>query len=151
NFPLSGIEHTKIWRRSAGMSDEQGRFTFGVIGAGMGAKPHALALQSLSADIGVLGVYRRDPVLRAEFCQTYGFPEADSYEALLADPRLDAVLLVTPPNAREAVVAAAGRAGKPVLMEKPIERSLAAAEHIVALADAAGITLGVMFQNRFRR
>ncbi|MGV8950748.1 MAG: Gfo/Idh/MocA family protein, partial [Cypionkella sp.] len=132
------------------MSDEQGRFIFGVIGAGMGAKPHALALQSLGADIAVRGVYRRDPVRRAEFCQTYGFPEATSYEALLADPQLDAVLVVTPPNAREAIVAAAAKAGKHVLLEKPVERTLAAAERIVGLADAAGITLGVVFQHRFR-
>lgn len=133
------------------MSDEQGRFGIGVIGAGMGAKPHALALQSLAKDIAVLGVYRRDAAQRAAFCSTYGFPEAESYEALLADPRLDAVLVLTPPNAREAIVAAAAKAGKPVLLEKPVERTLAAAERIVALCDAAGVTLGVIFQHRFRR
>ena len=133
------------------MSDAAGRFGIGVVGAGMGAKPHALALQSLANDIAVLGVYRRDPAQRAEFCKTYGFPEADSYEALLADPRLDAVLVVTPPNAREAIVAAAARAGKHVLLEKPVERTLAAAERIVGLADDAGIKLGVVFQHRFRR
>lgn len=133
------------------MSDGQGRFGIGVIGAGMGAKPHALALQSLAKDIAVLGVYRRDAAQRAAFCSTYGFPEAESYEALLADPRLDAVLVLTPPNAREAIVAAAAKAGKPVLLEKPVERTLAAAERIVALCDAAGVTLGVIFQHRFRR
>lgn len=133
------------------MSDEQGRFGIGVIGAGMGAKPHALALQSLAKDIAVLGVYRRDAAQRAAFCSTYGFPEAESYEALLADPRLDAVLVLTPPNARESIVAAAAKAGKPVLLEKPVERTLAAAERIVALCDAADVTLGVIFQHRFRR
>lgn len=133
------------------MSDAQGRFGIGVIGAGMGAKPHALALQSLAKDIAVLGVYRRDAAQRAAFCSTYGFPEAESYEALLADPRLDAVLVLTPPNAREAIVAAAAKAGKPVLLEKPVERTLAAAERIVALCDAADVTLGVIFQHRFRR
>ncbi|MFN4209442.1 MAG: Gfo/Idh/MocA family protein [Devosia sp.] len=133
------------------MSDEQGRFGIGVIGAGMGAKPHALALQSLARDIAVLGVYRRDAAQRAAFCSTYGFPEAESYEALLADPRLDAVLVLTPPNARESIVAAAAKAGKPVLLEKPVERTLEAAERIVALCDAADVTLGVIFQHRFRR
>lgn len=133
------------------MSDAQGRFGIGVIGAGMGAKPHALALQSLAKDIAVLGVYRRDAAQRAAFCSTYGFPEAESYEALLADPRLDAVLVLTPPNARESIVAAAAKAGKPVLLEKPVERTLEAAERIVALCDAADVTLGVIFQHRFRR
>ncbi|MET3927009.1 Gfo/Idh/MocA family oxidoreductase [Devosia sp. 2618] len=133
------------------MSDEQGRFCIGVVGAGMGAKPHALALQSLAKDIAVIGVYRRDPAQRAQFCATYGFPEAESYEALLADPRLDAVLVLTTPNARAAIVAAAAKAGKPVLMEKPVERTLAAAERIVGICDDAGVPLGVIFQHRFRR
>lgn len=133
------------------MSDAAGRFAIGVVGAGMGAKPHALALQSLRKDIAVIGVYRRDRVQRAQFCQTYDFPEAQSLEGLLADPRLDALLVLTPPNARKEIVAAAAKAGKPVLLEKPIERTLAAAEQIVATADAARITLGVIFQHRFRR
>ncbi|MGV8831668.1 MAG: Gfo/Idh/MocA family protein [Devosia sp.] len=133
------------------MSDEQGRFAIGVIGAGMGAKPHALALQSLADTINVLGVYRRNRAELDSFCATYGFPAADSYEALLADPQLDAILVLTPPNAREEIVAAAARAGKHVLLEKPVERSVAAAERIVALCDAADVTLGVIFQHRFRR
>ena len=133
------------------MSDERGRFGIGVIGAGMGAKPHALALQALADEVAVLGVWRRDQAQLRSFCDTYGFPPAESQEALLADPRLDALLVVTPPNAREAIVEAAARAGKPVLMEKPVERTLAAAERIVATADAAGIKLGIVFQHRFRR
>jgi len=133
------------------MSDEQGRFAIGVIGAGMGAKPHALALQSLSDTINVLGVYRRNRAELDNFCSTYGFPAAESYEALLADPRLDAVLVLTTPNAREEIVAAATAAGKHVLLEKPVERSVAAAERIVAMCDAADVKLGVIFQHRFRR
>lgn len=133
------------------MGDERGRFGLGVIGAGMGAKPHALALQSLADSIAVLGVYRRNRAELDQFCATYGFPAADSYEALLADPRVDAILVLTTPNAREDIVAAAAKAGKHVLMEKPVERTLAAAERIVASCDAAGVRLGVIFQHRFRR
>src|SRR5690606_21682585 len=133
------------------MADEQGRFGIGVVGAGMGAKPHALALQALEDKVNVLGVYRRDAARRAEFCATYGFAEADDYDTLLADPRLDAVLVLTTPNAREDIVARAAAAGKHVLMEKPVERTLAAAQRIVANCDAAGVRLGVIFQHRFRR
>lgn len=127
------------------------RFGLAIIGAGMGAKPHALALQSLSESIDVVGVYRRNRAELEQFCATYGFTPAQSYEALLADPRVDAVLVLTTPNAREAIVAAAAKAGKHVLMEKPVERTLAAAERIVATCDAAGVTLGIIFQHRFRR
>lgn len=132
------------------MADEQGRFAIGVVGAGMGAKPHALALQSLADTINVLGVYRRNRAELDAFCSTYGFAAAPSYQALLADPRLDAILVLTPPNAREEIVAAAARAGKHVLLEKPVERTVEAAERIVAICDNAHVKLGVIFQHRFR-
>jgi UDP-N-acetyl-2-amino-2-deoxyglucuronate dehydrogenase len=133
------------------MGDGQKRFGLGVVGAGMGAKPHALALQALAGSIDVRGVYRRNQAELASFCQTYGFPAAESYEALLADPKVEAILILTTPNAREELVAAAARAGKHVLMEKPVERTLAAAERIVSTCDAVGVKLGIIFQHRFRR
>ncbi|WEK03822.1 MAG: Gfo/Idh/MocA family oxidoreductase [Candidatus Devosia phytovorans] len=134
------------------MTDAQGRFAYGVVGAGMGAKPHALALQSLARDIAVIGVYRRNAEERAKFCQTYGFPEAESIEALLADPRIDALLVLTTPNARLPIIEAAAKAGIPVLMEKPMERTLEAAEAIQACCTtSSNIPLGIIFQHRFRR
>ncbi len=129
---------------------EQKRFGLGIVGAGMGAKPHALALQALADTVAVRGVYRRDAAELATFCQAYGFPMAPSYEALLADPEIEAILVLTPPNAREEIVAAAAKAGKHVLMEKPVERTIAAAERIVATCQDAGVTLGIIFQHRFR-
>lgn len=132
------------------MAHEHKIFGLGVLGAGMAAKPHALALNALRDRIAVRGVWRRNRAELDQFCATYGFPAAQSYEALLADPAVDAILVLTPPNAREDIVAAAAKAGKHVLMEKPVERSTAAAERIVASCDAAGITLGVIFQHRFR-
>lgn len=132
------------------MANEHKRFGLGVVGAGMGAKPHALALNALRDTIDVRGVWRRNAAELEHFCAAYDFPAAESYEALLADPAVDAILVLTPPNAREDIVAAAARAGKHVLMEKPVERSTEAAERIVKLCDDAGVKLGVIFQHRFR-
>ena len=126
------------------------RLGLGVVGAGMGAKPHALALNALKDRVDVRGVWRRDAAALKEFCDTYALPAAESYEALLADPAVDAILILTPPNAREALVAAAAKAGKHVLMEKPVERSTEAAERIVETCDKAGVKLGIIFQHRFR-
>lgn len=132
------------------MADERGRLGLGIVGAGMAAKPHALALQALADDIAVLGVFRRNAAERDAFCAQYGFPPAASLEAMLADPRIDALLILTPPNAREEIVKAAASAGKHILMEKPVERTTAAAERIVATCEAARVTLGIVFQHRFR-
>ena len=132
------------------MAHEREIFGLGVIGAGMAAKPHALALNALRERIAVRGVWRRNQEELDQFCAEYEFPAAESYEALLADPEVDAILVLTPPNAREEIVAAAAAAGKHVLMEKPVERSTEAAERIVAACQAAGVTLGIIFQHRFR-
>jgi len=131
------------------MADKQ-KLRLGVIGAGMAAKPHALALNALRDRIEVRGVWRRDAAALGEFCNTYGFPAAPSLDALLADPELDAILVLTPPNARQAIVEAAAKAGKHVLMEKPVERTTSGAEAIVATCEKAGVTLGIIFQHRFR-
>ncbi|WP_338721861.1 Gfo/Idh/MocA family oxidoreductase [Devosia sp. XK-2] len=132
------------------MAHEQSKFGLGVVGAGMAAKPHALALNALKDRIDVRGVWRRNRDELDRFCAEYGFPAAQSYEALLADPAVDAILVLTPPNARQDIVAAAAKAGKHVLMEKPVERSTEAAERIVAACEDAGVTLGIIFQHRFR-
>lgn len=129
---------------------EERRFGIGVIGAGMAAKPHVLALKALGERIEVRGVYRRDAAARAAFCTEFGLPPAESFAALLEDPLVDALLILTPPNAREELVAAAARAGKHVLMEKPVERTTVAAERIVGICEAAGVRLGIIFQHRFR-
>lgn len=126
------------------------RLGLGVIGLGMAAAPHARALQDLADRIEVRGVFARDSERRALFAETYGLPPAPSVDALATDPGLDAVLLLTPPNARAALVETFAAAGKHILMEKPVERTTPAAEALVARCEAAGVSLGVVFQHRFR-
>ncbi|MDV7145209.1 Gfo/Idh/MocA family oxidoreductase [Tropicimonas sp. TH_r6] len=121
-----------------------------VIGCGMAAKPHALALQALSNMIDVRGVHARDRQRLERFATEFGFPVSEKAEALAADPGVDAVLILTPPNARAAYVELFAAAGKHVLCEKPLERTVEAAERIVQLCRDHAVTLGVVFQHRFR-
>lgn len=128
------------------------KFGIGIVGAGMAVKPHMLALQDLARRgiVDVRGVHTRDPAKRAAFVAESGFPSIDSFDAMLGDPALDAIILMTPANAREELVAAAANAGKHILMEKPVERTTEAASRIVACCEAAGVKLGIVFQHRFR-
>ncbi|GAB4529830.1 MAG: Gfo/Idh/MocA family oxidoreductase [Roseibium sp.] len=121
-----------------------------IIGLGMAAKPHALALQELGDRIDVRGVYARSGAARQAFAQTYGFPEATDIETLASDPEVDALLLLTPPNVREELVSRFAGAGKHILCEKPLERTVEVAEAIVRICEAADVRLGVVFQHRFR-
>lgn len=125
-------------------------FGIGIVGLGMVADVHARALADLAGRVEVRGVFARDPIRRAAFAARHGVPEAASIRDMLADPALDAVLLLTPPDARQEIVAAAAAAGKHVLAEKPLERGTAAATAIVETCEAAGVTLGVVFQHRMR-
>jgi predicted dehydrogenase len=121
-----------------------------MIGTGMAAKPHAMALRDLADLVEVRGVYSRDAARRQAFAEEWSFPEASSMEALAADPAVMAVLIVTPPNARGELVELFARAGKHILMEKPVERTTAAAQRIVETCEKNGVKLGIVFQHRFR-
>jgi len=116
----------------------------------MVAEPHVKSLLELGDRVEVRGVFSRSEAQRQAFAARHGVPAARSIDELLADPGLDAILLLTPPNARREIVAAAAAAGKHILSEKPVERGTAAALEIVEICERAGVTLGVVFQHRFR-
>ena len=122
----------------------------GVIGTGMAAAPHARALQDLAGMLEVRGVYSRNADKKQAFAAQYGFPAAESVDALLGDPQIGAILLITPPNQRTDLVRRLAGAGKHILMEKPIERTTGAAEEIVRICEERGVRLGIVFQHRYR-
>jgi predicted dehydrogenase len=83
------------------------------------------------------------------FAEAHKLPLAENLEALLADPKIDAVVLATPHSlhARQ-VIAAAGK-GKHVFCEKPFTLTRSDAEAAVAAARKAGVTLGLGYNRRF--
>lgn len=121
-----------------------------VIGLGMAAKPHAKALNDLADRVAVRGVYSPNPERRSAFAEAYGFEAAASVADLANDPEVTAVLLITPPNARAELVRMFADAGKHILMEKPVERTTAEAEKLVRYCEEAGVSLGIVFQHRYR-
>jgi predicted dehydrogenase len=74
---------------------------------------------------------------------------AASYEAVLADPHVDAVVLATPHSGHAAQVRAAAAAGKHVFCEKPFALTKRDAEAAVAATREAGVTLGLGYNRRF--
>jgi predicted dehydrogenase len=72
-----------------------------------------------------------------------------SLEEILADPKIDAVVLATPHDQHAAQIAAAARFGKHVFVEKPLALSQASAETAVAAMRAAGLVLAVGHNRRF--
>jgi predicted dehydrogenase len=73
----------------------------------------------------------------------------DSYEAVLADPKIDAIILATPPSGHMRQIVAAANAGKHVFCEKPLSFSKAEAETAVNAVEKAKRVIGVGYNRRF--
>lgn len=121
-----------------------------IIGLGMASRPHALSLQALSDRVEVKGVFSPSPTRREAFASEYGFPAVDSIERIVDDDEISTVFLLTPPNARLEIVQSLCKAGKHILMEKPLERTIGNAVAIASQCEHGTGTVGVVFQNRFR-
>ena len=126
------------------------RLGVAMIGLGMASLPHARALLALGDRIDVLHAFSPSADRRSAFAEAHGLPVTGTVEAIFDDPRVEAVLVLTPPNTHLDIVARPAAAGKHVLLKKPLEVTTERAEQLVNIADAAGITLGVVLQNRFR-
>lgn len=123
-----------------------------MIGLGMVSRTYGEAIRN-SDKVSLATVYAPSKDSREDFtidfvdvCDSY----AESLEEIAADPDIDFVILATPPNARIEIVQMMAEAGKPILMEKPVERTLKSATAIVDYCKAKGVPLGVMLQHRAR-
>jgi predicted dehydrogenase len=126
------------------------RRRIGIIGLGMALPPHAQSLLDLADRVEVAAAFSRSEEHRARFAARYRFPLVDDVAAILGDPSISAVLVLTPPTTHLEVVRQAADAGKHVLLEKPVEATLARAEALVEHCRRAGVTLGIVLQHRFR-
>ena len=75
---------------------------------------------------------------RQEWARSFGIHTYDSYEEMLADPSVDAILIATPNHLHKEEAIAALRAGKHVLCEKPVMLSAKDLRDVVAVAKEMG-------------
>ena len=122
---------------------------FGIIGAGSIAASSfapALAHSSLAS---LVAVSRRDLAKAQEFAEGYeGCAAYDDPEQLLADPRVDAVVIATPGDSHCEYTLAAARHGKHVLVEKPMAIDAAECRTMIDACAAAGVGLAVAYRRR---
>ena len=85
---------------------------------------------------------------RADFARTYGCRDLPSFEAVLADPEIEGVVISTPHSVHAAQVVAAAQAGKHVFVEKPFTLTVADARRATEACRAAGVVLAVGHQRR---
>jgi predicted dehydrogenase len=91
----------------------------------------------------------REPEKHKEFSQKTGIKVVSSYGRVLKDPEIDAVVLATPHSLHMKQIIQAAKAGKHVLVEKPMTLTRKTAEKAVQACREAGITLGLGFNRRY--
>jgi UDP-N-acetyl-2-amino-2-deoxyglucuronate dehydrogenase len=123
---------------------------FGIVGCGMIAEFHTRAINEI-AGARVVGALSRNPANGAKIarladggCEVFG-----DLEALLAAPGLDVVCICTPSGAHMEPAVRAAAAGKHVVVEKPLEITLARCDAIINACEAAGVRLCTIFPSRF--
>ena len=127
---------------------DTGDWGFSILGTGVAADMHRRAItanRDLGARLVAVGHY--DPARFAEIGAKFGVPCVDQ-EELLADPAVDVVCICTPSGQHADQTIAAARAGKHVLVEKPMALCLSDADAMIAACDRAGVKLGVTLQRR---
>ena len=122
---------------------------FGVIGTGIvGGAWHAHVYHHLP-QAELVAVCDLNESRAREIADRYGVPHVyTDYNKLLARPDIAAVSIATPDFAHREIAVAAAKAGKHILVEKPIATTVEDAEAILRAVDEAGVKLMVDFHNR---
>lgn len=118
----------------------------GIIGGGYMGKAHAVAHAAVGAVFNTRlrprleMVAASSPASAASYRDNFGFARAaESWEALVDDPAVGAVVIASPPTTHRAIVDRAAAHGKPVFCEKPLGASLADASAMTEAVERAGV------------
>ena len=101
------------------------KLRFALVGAGVIGKVHAEALAALPDVAELVAVVDRDPAKARELAARYGAESATDLDAVLRRDDVDAVTICTPSGVHADGAVAALDAGKHVVVEKPIDITLA--------------------------
>jgi predicted dehydrogenase len=118
----------------------------GLVGGGYMGKAHAVALSAVGAVFDTAlrprleVIAATSPESAERYRKAYGFARGTAdWRDLVADPKVQAVVIASPQSTHRAIAEAAFAAGKPVFCEKPLGASLEDAHAMVAAAEASGL------------
>ena len=127
-------------------------YGFGIVGLGLIADFHAKAIQAISGGRSSLVACCSRSAEKAQgFSKKYGCTGYTDIDKFLAHPGLDIVSLCTPSGAHLEHSLAAARAGKHVIVEKPLEITPERCDKIIEACEKAKVSLAGIFQSRFSK
>ena len=123
-------------------------FGFGVVGCGMISRFHARAVAELR-NARLVACCSANPESALRFAEEHSCTAYEDLPAMLADPAVDVVSICSPSGAHMEAALAAARAGKHVIVEKPLEVTVARCDRIIRECEKHGVSLATIFPSRF--
>lgn len=120
----------------------------GIVGSGMISNFHAKAIAD-THNGKLIGCHDRNFDRAQAFGEQHDCKAFETLEAMLADPEIDAIAVCTPSGAHLEPAVAAAKAGKHVMVEKPLEVTPEKCDEIIAACQASNVKLATTFQSRF--
>jgi UDP-N-acetyl-2-amino-2-deoxyglucuronate dehydrogenase len=121
---------------------------FGIIGSGMISRFHARAIGDVRG-AKLVGCTSRTLESAQKLATEHGCKAYGSLDEMLADDAISVVTITTPSGNHLEPAIAAARAGKHVLVEKPLEITLKRCDRMIRECEKHGVQLGTIFQSRF--
>ena len=117
---------------------------FGIVGCGMISNFHARAIADIrGAKLAACFDTRAESA--EKFASVNGCRAYTDLKKMLADPKVEIVTIATPSGAHMEPAVAAARAGKHVIIEKPLEITLKRCDQIIDACEKAGVKCGAIF------
>jgi predicted dehydrogenase len=136
---IDGRDIKTIWRKT---------MNFGIVGTGLIAEFHAAALAEIRGAT-IVACLDKVPERALRYAEKYGCTAYVDLEAFLAHPGLDVVNICTPSGLHLDAAIPAARAGKHLIIEKPLETTWDRCQAINKAAAEAKVVLSGIFPSRF--
>lgn len=121
---------------------------FGIVGCGMIASFHARAIADIRG-ASLVGCYDTVPAAADRLAATTGCTAYHDLKKMVADPAIDIVTVCTPSGAHMEPALIAAKAGKHLIIEKPLEVTLTRCDRIIDACKESGVVLSTIFPSRF--
>ncbi|WP_006718427.1 Gfo/Idh/MocA family protein [Desulfitobacterium metallireducens] len=126
------------------------KMRFAIIGCGRIAQKHGESIMAIP-EAELVAVCDIVPEKAQAFADKYGAKPYTSYDEMLANEDLEVVTIATPSDLHAPIGIAAAKAGKHVMVEKPMAMTLKSADELIKTCKDGGVKLAVIHQNRFNK
>ena len=121
---------------------------FGIVGSGSITETHIKSIQKIR-NAKVTAIFSRNKETAKKWSTQYNIQAYSDYEDFLKNDEMDIVTILTPSGTHADLGILAAKKGKHVIVEKPIDTTLAKTNELICVCREANVTLSCIFQHRF--